>query len=126
MVIITTKGFNSKRNIRQCQRCKNIIRETFNPENSKWECPLCGTPTPKRKKRNIKDKEDVKTYNRTKQREHRKRWPVECRRGDHKKGTGWIGSKPKSDSEDEVNEIIKEFKRLGLEKASSSRILVGK
>jgi DNA-directed RNA polymerase subunit M/transcription elongation factor TFIIS len=107
-------GFKAKRNIRKCQKCKNVIRERFNIETSLWECPICGTPTPTRRKRNIKDEEDLKEYNRKKAREHRKRWPIGLRRGDRKDGSGCLGSKNKEGKILTEKEIDQEYKRLKL------------
>lgn len=117
------QGFRAKRNIRKCQKCKNIIREEFDLETSKWVCPVCRTPTPTREPRNIKDKEDLRQYNKVKQREHRKKWPVEMRKGDNKVGTGYLPGKPKEDKEKEKYEIKKECKRVGI-KTTEERLMI--
>lgn len=102
-----------------------MIRETFNPEISRWVCPICGTPTPKREKRNIKDSEDLKTYNKVKQREHRKKWPIELRPGDRKKGACYLGHKPRVDTGKERKEVNKELVRLGLMKGYETQGRIG-
>lgn len=72
-------------------------------------CPVCGAPTPKRKVKKIKDKEE---YKKEKEREYRKKYPVPLRKSDHKVGTSRLGSHRHDDTKKEQKEIDKEYKKL--------------
>jgi len=78
-------------------------------------CPVCGTPTPKRKARVPREnetKDQRKERWRREKQQHRTKWSPEERKSDRKVGTGYLGSKP--DPENEERKISNEYKRIGL------------
>jgi DNA-directed RNA polymerase subunit M/transcription elongation factor TFIIS len=104
VLIIENRGFKSKRNIRICQKCGNLIKEVWDPETSRWICTICKTPTPKRKRHKDQSKEAKDERNCKYQQDFRKRWPKHMRKSDNKPGSGELGPHISKNNNEELDE----------------------